>query len=276
MLGFDSIHRVAHHLEDYFKILKENSVRPDRQLEDLFLKGFDALKELVEALQSPYGFQDTQAEEIVKASQSVFSNLQTYLNRLIEASKGTTVQTTTPAPKLSPKAAAFIHAVLKKMLQLFKQGDTPVTRQQLTLLCSRLEDVSTAAEWRAMLQCAKEAIANVQTSYSTLAPVIIKELKQAGDLLVACRPGEMIPSTTLQKLAGGFTPLVDLPPTAPTPVPLPIQSVVRAGDLPSSGNGRSNQVTIPVEPRAAARVLLDTFNKQQLIELADFIMQAIQ
>lgn len=279
MLGFDSIHRVAHHLEDYFKILKENSIRPDRQLEDLFLKGFDALKELVEALQSPYGFQEAQAEDIVKASQPVFSNLQIYLNRLIEIGKGAPLQKATSSTKLSPEAPAFIHAVLKKMLQLFKQGDTPVTRQQLALLCGRLEALSRAAEWRGILQCAKEAIANSQTSYSVLAPIIIKELKQAGDLLVAGRHGEMIPSTTLQKLAGGFNPLPNFPPPSPAPVPLPIQSpiqsVVRPAEL-STSHTRSHQTTIPLEPRAAARVLLDTFNKEQLIELADFIMKAIQ
>lgn len=276
MLGFDSIHRVSHHLEDYFKILKENSVRPDRQLEDLFLKGFDALKDLVEALQSPYGFQEAQAEEIVKAAQPIFSSLQTYLNRLIEAGKGASVRAATPSPKLSAEAPAFIHAVLKKMLQLFKQGDTPISRQQLTLLCGRLEALSPANEWRGMLQCAKEAIANSRTSYSVLAPLIIKELKQAGDLLVAGRHGEVIPSTTLQKLAGGFNPLLNFPPSPPVPVPPPIQSVVRSGDITGSSHSRANQVTIPLEPRAAARVLLDTFNKEQLIELADFIMKAIQ
>lgn len=279
MLGFDGIHRVAHHLEDYFKILKENSIRPDRQLEDLFLKGFDALKELVEALQSPYGFQEAHAEDIVKAAQPVFSNLQTYLNRLIEVGKGAAVQAATTSPKLSAEAPAFIHAVLKKMLQLFKQGDAPVTRQQLTLLCSRLEVLSPATEWRGILQCAKEAIGNSQTSYSVLAPIIIKELKQAGDLLVVGRHGEMIPSTTLQKLAGGFNPLPNFPPPTPPPVPppiqLPIQSVVRSAEL-SSSHSRAKQTTIPLEPRAAARVLLDTFNKEQLIELADFIMKAIQ
>jgi hypothetical protein len=36
------------------------------------------------------------------------------------------------------------------------------------------------------------------------------------------------------------------------------------------------QISVPLEPRAAARVLLDAFNKKQLIELADFIMKAIQ
>jgi chemotaxis protein histidine kinase CheA len=281
MLGFDSIHRVAHHLEDYFKILKENSVQPDRQLEDLFLKGFDALKELVEALQSPYGFQEAQAAEIMKASQPIFSNLQSYLNRLIKAGKGAVAQKPVApnSAKLSAEAPAFIHAVLKKMLQLFKQGDTPVTRQQLTLLCGRLEALSPAAEWRGMLQCAKEAIGNSQNSYSALAPVIIKELKQAGDLLVAGRPGEVIASTSLQKLAGGFNPLPNFPPSPPMPVPLPIQppiqSVVRPAEL-SASHSRANQTTIPLEPRAAARVLLDTFNKEQLIELADFIMKAIQ
>jgi chemotaxis protein histidine kinase CheA len=43
MLGFDSIHKTGHYLEDYFKLIKDHPLKVDRKLEDLFLKGFDAL-----------------------------------------------------------------------------------------------------------------------------------------------------------------------------------------------------------------------------------------
>ena len=245
MLGFDSIQRVGHHLEDYFKVLKENPIKPDRHLEDLFLKGFDVLKELVEALQSPYGFQETQGEQLVQAAQ--------------------------PAVKMSPDAPTLIPAALKKMLQLFKQGDSATCRQQLATLCNRMGQLTTSSEWRGLLRLAQEAIANSQHSYQVLAPLLIKEIKQAGDLLVAGRHSEIVPSRALQQLVEpvSVSPVVTQPPAPPMPA--------RANPPTDSANGaRTQQVTIPLEPRAAARALLEAFNKKQLIELAEFLMKAIQ
>lgn len=267
MLGFDSIQRVGHHLEDYFKVLKENPIKPDRHLEDLFLKGFDVLKELVEVLQSPYGLQEAQGEQIVQASQPIFLELQSYLNTLSKAG------TTTPAQsqvRTSPDAVTLIPVALKKMLQLFKQGDSPACRQQLATLCSRMGQLSTSSEWRGLLRLAQAAIANSKHSYQILAPLLIKELKLAGDLLVAGRSSEIIPSRALQQLGGTKTtpiapPLAPSPPVQPAPVPEPANS-----------STRTQQVMVPLEPRAAARALLDAFNKKQLIELAEFLMKAIQ
>jgi hypothetical protein len=39
---------------------------------------------------------------------------------------------------------------------------------------------------------------------------------------------------------------------------------------------RPRQISIPAEPKAAARALLDNFNKAELIQLAEFLMKAIQ
>ena len=50
MLGFEGIQSTAHKLEDCFKILRDHPVPIDRKLETLFLKGYDALKALVEEL----------------------------------------------------------------------------------------------------------------------------------------------------------------------------------------------------------------------------------
>jgi len=265
MLGFDSIQRVAHHLEDYFKVLKEHPIKPDRQLEDLFLKGFDTLKEVVEAIQSPYGFQESQGQQMVQEAQPIFSELQTYLNHLLKSG-------TTPPVKTSPDAAMLVNAALKKMLQLFKQGDSPTCRQQLATLCSRMGQLSTSSEWRGLLRIAQAALSNSKNSYAALAPILIKELKQAGDLLAAGRISEIIPSRTLQNLAGS------VPSATPQPAAIPPSSVPRNPALAetSSSTARSQQLVVPLEPRAAARALLEAFNKEQLIELAEFLMKAIQ
>ena len=118
MLGFQSIQRIGHHLEDCFKILTDHSIKVDRTLENLFLKGFDSLKELVEELQSPYGLQPEGADKIVQAAEPVFSQLQTHLTQQIEGGVGVAIAT----PKAHPRLNALLPSALKKMLLLFKQG----------------------------------------------------------------------------------------------------------------------------------------------------------
>ncbi len=266
MLGFDSIHRTAHHLEDAFKILKDNPVKPDRQLETLFLKVFDVLKELVEALQSPFGFQEAQAEQIVQDAQPAFVEVEAYLHQLINNRLNKAAM---PAVKVSAEAPALINAVLRKMLQLFKQGDTQVCRQQLSMLCDRMGKLSNCSAWRGLLDVAQGAIANSQSSYPVLAPLIIRELKLSGDLLIAGRSGEIVPSEKLQQLAPT---VIFAPIAANTQSTSPLVSAIAS----EHGATRTQQISIPLEPRAAARALLDTFNKQQLIEIAEFLMKAIQ
>lgn len=272
MLGFDSIHQVAHHLEDHFKTLKDNAIQPDRPLEDLFLKGFDTLKDLVELLQSPYGFQPAQAEQLVQTAQPVFQELETYLENLLKGG------TAAPAVKTMPNAAAILMAALKKMLLLFKQGDSAAGRQQLGALCGKLKQLSTSQEWHELLDTTQGAIARSANSYQTLAPVIIKEMKQAGALLTTNRSTEIIPSRELQTLAQRVStpakPAAPKPVAPPPPVVAPVSAPSQAPEVVMVGNRA--QVMVPLEPRAAARVLLDAFNKAQLIELAEFLMKAIQ
>lgn len=259
MLGFDSIQKTAHHFEDCFKILKEHPVAIDQRLEDLFLKGFDTLKELIEALQSPFGLREEDAQQAVSASEPTFKELQNYLNALI-AGKAPRAGNQ-PQSSLPSNAAAQVTSILKAMLQLFKQGDSQKSRQQLIALCNRLIQLSpTTQAWVTLLQTTQRAIANPKNAYGTLAPIAIKDLKQASDLLLTGRAAEIAVSQTLNKLV--------TPATAQT---APAQSATR-----STGNTPKQQISIPMEPRAAARTLLEVFNKAELIEIAEFLMKAIQ
>lgn len=286
MLGFSSIQKVAHHLEDGFKILKESHISTDQQIEDLFLQCFDVLKALVEELQSPYGLQADEAERLVKSVEPTFTELQKYLEHLMR-SRGPVATPTARAQ--APDLSVMMNAGLKKMLLLFKQGDSAANRQQLAVLCYRMAQFHASSEWRHLLQKAKGAIGNSKCPYSTLAPVVIKELKQAGDLLLANRASEITPSSTLTQLAvastatasavTAATPLVSPTqasiPQSPKPAPLPQD---RPASSPSQVSIPSaiTKISIPAEPRAAARALLDAFNKEQLIEIAEFLMTAIQ
>lgn len=253
MLGFDSIQRTAHHFEDCFKILKEHPVKIDQRLEDLFFKGFDTLKELIEALQSPFGLREEDAQQAVAASEPTFRELQAYLEALktgkASPSKGN---------MLPQNAATQITTILKGMLQLFKQGDSQKGRQQLVALCNRLIQVSsTTKPWVTLLQTAQRAIANPKNTYASLAPIVIKDLKQASDLLLLGQAEQISITANLQKLLNPASAQPALAKAAPSPAV-------------------KQQVTIPLEPRAAARTLLDVFNKSELIEIAEFLMKAIQ
>ena len=269
MLGLNSIQQVSHHLEDCFKLLKEDPIEIDRQLEDLFLKVFDTLKDLVEELQSPYGLRQDSAEQTIKAAQPNIIALKTFLkqriknNQTVDAPAAPTV----PIALTGAEIATRLNVGLKKMLELFKQGDSPRGRQNLALLCNQIAQLHNSSQWKELLQTVEGAITNSTASYQTLAPLVIREVKQAGDLLIAGRMSEIVPSQALRNLA----------PPAPMSAPTSVASTVTASpqtrdSLPS----KHQQISIPLEPRAAARVLLEAFNKEQLIQLAEFLMKAIQ
>ena len=278
MLGFASIQKVGHHLEDSFKLLKENSVRVDQQLETLFLHGFDVLKHLVTELQSPYGLQEQDAESILQNAAPMFAELERYLQILIRGKSG---GAKSPAPKAIANLPAVLNAALKQMLDLFKQGDTLGGRQKLVALCGKMRKLHSGPEWQALMQVVSQALlaespksgssassAPTKVAYKVLAPLLIKELKQAGELLIAGRAEAIVPSPALQQL-------VELPPTG-GPESQAIPSASRDGQLVPNQDVKPAQIIIPAEPRAAARVLLGTFNKNQLIELAEYLMKAIQ
>jgi chemotaxis protein histidine kinase CheA len=256
MLGFDSIQRTAHHFEDCFKILKEHPVKIDQRLEDLFLKGFDTLKELIEGLQSPFGLREEDAQQAVAASEPTFRELQAYLDAL-----KTGKSSSSKSNFLPQNASTQITTILKGMLQIFKQGDSQKGRQQLVALCNRLIQISsTSRSWVTLLQTTQRAIANPKNTYPALAPIVIKDLKQASDLLLLGQAEKIKITANLQKL---LNPAAQPAPAKSTPVK-------------SAAPAVKQQVSIPLEPRAAARTLLEVFNKSELIEIAEFLMKAIQ
>ena len=268
MLGYDSIHKTGHYLEDYFKLIKDHPLKVDRKLEDLFLKGFDALKELVEALQGPYGLRPEDGELALKRSVPVFKALGDYLKVLIRTAR----LGARPQGSVNP-ATAQVQNILKMMLQLFKQGDNPKSRQQLSMLCTKLAVLNkTSKPWINLLQICQRAIADPKSSFATLAPVIIKELKVSSELVIAGRSVEVLPSMALQRLI----------PSAPDNAVAQTLAKSTAPTQPIGANSSSvgvatrRQITIPSDPKGAARSLLDQFNKAELIQIAEFLMKAIQ
>jgi hypothetical protein len=114
------------------------------------------------------------------------------------------------------------------------------------------------ATWQNILKIAHQAINNSANTYEALAPVVIKDLKLAGDLLAVGRGAEIAPSPALQELALASAPVVK--PATPTPPAMPTAPA---------------QISIPLDSRAAAQAILRNFNRQQVTELVVLLHRAI-
>ncbi len=246
MLGYVSIQKTAHQLEDGFKILKEHPIKIDQQLETLFLGGYDVLKELIEKLQSTYGLQEEDAEKVMKNAQPTFAQLQNYLQ---SQSSKPTIPTVAPRGVVAAKIPDANFAVqsiniLRQMLQLFKQKETADSRQHLQTLCGQLAQLEKGRDnWQNLVKVAQTAIANSDNTYQALAPVVIKEIKQASDWIQTGKNSAITPSPALQKLA-------------------------TAAKIP--------QVMLPLEPRAAAKVILQQMTRQQIRQFIDLLEVGIR
>jgi chemotaxis protein histidine kinase CheA len=235
MLGYTSIQKTAHRLEDSFKILKDNPVDVDRKLETLFLNGYDHLQDLIDRLENSADFSDGDAVEILQQAESNFAVLDGYLQQLLSGGSG---QVDVPQQ---------ITTILKQMLQIFKQPDSPESRQKLIICCKRLSEIAPEeTNWQQLVSTTQKAVTNQKYPYGTIAQVVIKEIKQASDYLKTGQGQKLVPSKNLQQLAA------------------------TAGG--TSGGGT---VTIPSDPQGAALALMKTFNKQQITQIFQIIKSRI-
>ncbi|URD50520.1 response regulator [Chroococcidiopsis sp. CCNUC1] len=216
MLGLNSIQRTAHRLEDFFKILKEcPSIQIEQTLESLFLQVFDNLKALLEQLQNGSNLSDGEASRLMAEVEPVFAALEHQLSVLVGQAGGSMHPDELSMPAVTADAQAAIAAcasafeysvpeTLRELLQLFKQPETSQTRQELQACCTRLAEMGVEYDlsgWLTLCETAAGAIANTDNSYRTLAPVIIRELKQAQELILAHRADEITICEQLQSLS---------------------------------------------------------------------------
>jgi chemotaxis protein histidine kinase CheA len=248
MLGFDSIHKTAHYLEDSLKVLKDHAMPVDQKMESFFLRGFDALRDLTDCIQGPFGFREEDSHQIFAEVEPNFAQLQTYLKSLMGGSRSIPqpddVQVLLPAD-----FAVQVTDLLRQILTAFKQNASPDGRQKIFGLCDRMMHLAPdVSAWRVLLQMAQRAVADPKNSYQSLAPIVIKDLKQGSDNLQTQRLSAIQPSPNLQKLAEA------------------------APDV----NNQPQRISIPLEPQAAARVMVECFSKAQLKEIAQVILVALK
>lgn len=240
MLGYTSVQKTAHRLEDSFKILKENDLTVDQNVESLFLKGYDVLYGFIEQLQSPDGLNDKEALKVVEEIEPKFVKLQEYLHCLVDGTPPPSLgedQEVPSAPAIAPPendTTQQIQAMLQEMLALFQEPETHENRQGLQKFCVQMAKLVKEEEnWQTLLKVAHRAISNPKYSFALLAPVVIQEIKQGADLLALEQGADIEASDSLKRLAAAKHP----------------------------------QVLLTVEPKMAARTLLRSFNKKQLNQL---------
>ncbi len=209
MLGFSSIQHVAHNFEDYFKVMRENSnLQVDQELQTLFLQAFDKLQELVEHLQSPYGLTKDAVDAVMAGSDQIFINLKNHLQNLISGkqTQGTTLLGDTKVVETRAMLGIFQSEVplkLRSMLELFKQPDSPRSRQNLAAICTQLKQIGDRFDlgpWSVLMESVSYAIANPNNQFRALAPILIKEIKQAQEQVLAQKANQIKASSQLLKL----------------------------------------------------------------------------
>lgn len=211
MLGFSSIQHVAHNFEDYFKVMRENNdFQVDQHLQTLFLQAFDKLQELVELLQSPYGLTKDAVDGIMSGSDQIFANLKAHLQNLISGQEidTQTVLVAKAAPKTDTRAMlgvfqSEVPIKLRNMLELFKQPDSPRSRQNLENICVQLQEMGdrfNLVAWSVMIQSVRSAVTNPNNQFRNLAPILIKEVKQAQEQVLAQKANEIKVSQQLLQL----------------------------------------------------------------------------
>lgn len=234
MLGLSSIQQTAHRLEDSFKVLKEcEGIQVDQKLESFFLRVFDTMKALIEQLSSPFGLTEETAEAMLAEVEPVFEELNKHLAKIVKQSGGS--WEATPMHELQKEMAVAVGASSKNlsvatinkektqnrskeesalglifrsdvteqmrlMLQVFKQPENSQSRQELYKICRVFKAASSQFElqnWVELITIVERAIANPENTYRTLAPIVIKNIKQAQEFVISGRENEINPGDNL-------------------------------------------------------------------------------
>ena len=218
MLGIHSIQHISHRLEDYFKVLKEHAIEVDQKLESLMFKSFDALHVLTEELEQSFSLSDEISEKTLQEVEPVFTEINRHLIEIASPVVDlSSILSDSPAPvpqKAAAEAAVLdpqcleifqtdVLQYLREILGLFKQQDTPQNRQALTTICQNLAQVGQEFQlkgWSEVLEVAGGVVAHPDNSFATLAGVIVPNIKEARDLVLAQRAADVKPTDELLDL----------------------------------------------------------------------------
>lgn len=270
MLGFEGMRHLALLLENCFKYLREHPVKLDAKDHGDFSDGVALLEVLTRDLESG-NYNDDRAIPAVE-------NLKPPLEALYVRIQKRAAGEEEPAAAATPAAAAakplppnfgpLVMEVLKHMVGLFKQPATPESRSQLDRLCQKLLQLGDGYPlWQTLIQATRRAIAHPKVPFNAIAPIVVRDVRQASDLMVAGKSQAIVLGPELQRFAPPAAPAAAAAPAAPAAAPA-------AAAAPAPAAAAANQVTIPRDPKGAARILISSFPKEQLMEIARYLAAA--
>lgn len=269
MLGFEGMRHLALLLENCFKFLRENPIKLDTRDQQDFANGVALLEKLTRALEGGT-YNDQQA---VPAVDSLRPSLEALYERIKKRAAG---EPETPAPAPAPAAkplpanfGPLVMEALKQMVVLFKQPATPELRSQLDRLCQKLLQLGDGyATWQTLIQATRRAIAHPKVPFNAIAPIVVRDLRQATELMAGGKGHSITLGPELQKFA---PPTAAAAAAAPAATPAAPAATPSPAPSPAPANG---QVSIPRDPKGAARILISTFPKDQLMEIARYLAAA--
>ncbi|MEN9204959.1 MAG: response regulator [Thermostichales cyanobacterium DRC_bins_46] len=184
MLGFTSIQRVSHRMEDFFKIFRERTVPVDQHLETLLLRGFDTLSMLLEHVEN-----QTLTDEVGAAAlaeiEPVFQETETYIYQLLDE----VPKTAAPAkPSLATVMNEQVPALLKQMVEAVKQAGDP--RAALLTIANQVQAFANdyaIPGWDELLGVVKQAIQQGSDLRNVIL-VVVRTLKQASQDAATGKP----------------------------------------------------------------------------------------
>ncbi|OIP75584.1 MAG: hypothetical protein AUK48_07450 [Oscillatoriales cyanobacterium CG2_30_44_21] len=221
MLGVGSVQHVAHRLEDFFKIIKDTpSIKVDERLTSLLLAGFDPLEELLDELEGNFKVSEESTNVAISRVKPIFNELEAYLNQLVteadesegqvtfeESTSDQEIDDLFEESEIAPSQESIfqeeITTKMRDMLQLFRSEDDVDSRSQLQEICNYFQQIGNQfnlRNWSSLVTQVKNAIAQPSNSYRTLAPIVIRELKESQDLVLAKREEEIVVSAKMQSL----------------------------------------------------------------------------
>jgi chemotaxis protein histidine kinase CheA/ActR/RegA family two-component response regulator len=238
MLGIHSMQHIAHRLEDYFKVLRENPVRVDQHLESLFFKGFDVLNSLTEELEQSFVLTDERTQQTIHDLEPVFMEIQTHLGQLTGTeieSEPLTFQPQAQATKVEevlPVGSGAAEADID-WLGLFTEDESALVSAE-----KEVAEVATGDSfWDELLQEPTPVEANAAQAAER---ELVSQASSLESLLSATAPPsstenfpetvdvEGIPSPAIAEGVSIPTPIVPPAPAAPRPVAAPVAAPAAA------------------------------------------------
>ena len=206
LAGFDPLSELLDELQGTFKISDELTTETTNRVKPIFIELESYLNQLVADIDPSLSTHGGSQEA---------ASLQPDMDADMDAPEMDTPDSDTPdmraiaeqpEPSVSSLELVFQQEVttrMRDMLQLFRGEDSTESRAELQNICTYFQEIGnnfSLPHWTRFVTQIKNAIAQSNNSYRTLAPILIRELKEAQDLVLAERESQITVSAKIQDL----------------------------------------------------------------------------